>query len=108
MGMDTVVPAQPMTCTVVGQVVFTKDPKVDLGIQRLYTMVIVNNKELKLRKVLGTAGVVLGMLALAGLAGGVTELGPEAGVNEYLNILSTALVSGCLINLGMFMMKDDT
>ena len=60
-----------------------------------------------MRKVLGTAGVVLGMLALAGLAGGVTELGPEAGINEHLMIFSTALVAGCLINLGMFMMKDE-
>lgn len=60
-----------------------------------------------MRKVLGTAGVVLGMLAMVGLAGGITELGPEAGVNEYLSIFSTALVAGCLINLGTMMVKDE-
>jgi len=59
-----------------------------------------------MRKVLGTAGVVLGMLTLAGLAGGITELGPEAGINEFLSIFSTALVAGCLVSLGFHMVKE--
>lgn len=59
-----------------------------------------------MRKVLGTAGVVVGLLTLAGLAGGITELGPEAGINEYLNVLSTALVAGCLVSLGFHMVKE--
>ena len=60
-----------------------------------------------MRKILGTLGVMLGLVALAGVAGGITDLGPEAGINEYLNLFSISLVSGCLINLGMFMMKED-
>jgi len=60
-----------------------------------------------MRKFLGIAGIVVGALAFVGVAGGITELGPEAGINEALNLLSTALVAGCLINLGMFMTKED-
>ena len=60
-----------------------------------------------MRKVLGTAGVVLGMLAMVGVSGYVTNLGPEAGGDEAINVLSTLMVTACLINLGMFMMKDE-
>ena len=60
-----------------------------------------------MRKVLGTAGVVVGMLTLVGVSGYVTNLGPEAGINEAINVLSTLVVTACLINLGMFMMKDE-
>lgn len=60
-----------------------------------------------MRKVLGAAGIVLGLLSLAGVAGGITELGPEAGINEFLNLFSISLVAGCLINLGTFMVKED-
>ena len=60
-----------------------------------------------MRKFLGLAGITLGALAFVGLAGGVTELGPEAGIREFLNILSTAMVAGCLINLGTMMVKDE-
>jgi hypothetical protein len=60
-----------------------------------------------MRKVLGTAGVVVGMLTLVGVSGYVTNLGPEAGINEAINVLSTLMVTACLINLGMFMMKDE-
>ena len=52
-------------------------------------------------------GLVAGMLALIGVAGHVTELGPEAGINEALNILATLLVTGCLINLSWFMVEHD-
>ena len=60
-----------------------------------------------MRKVLGTAGVVVGMLTLVGVSGYVTNLGPEAGINEAINVLSTLMVTACLINLGMFMMKEE-
>jgi hypothetical protein len=60
-----------------------------------------------MRKFLGLAGIVVGALAFVGIAGGITELGPEAGVNEFLNIFSTALVAGCLITLGTMMVKDE-
>lgn len=60
-----------------------------------------------MRKFLGIAGIVIGALAFVGVAGGITELGPEAGLNEFLSIFSTALVAGCLINLGMLMTKED-
>jgi hypothetical protein len=60
-----------------------------------------------MRKVLGTAGVVVGMLTLVGVSGYVTNLGPEAGGDEAINVLSTLMVTACLINLGMFMMKDE-
>ena len=60
-----------------------------------------------MRKFLGLAGITVGALAFVGIAGGITELGPEAGVNECLSIFSTALVAGCLINLGTMMVKDE-
>ena len=60
-----------------------------------------------MRKFLGLAGIVVGALAFVGIAGGITELGPEAGIREFLNIFSTALVAGCLINLGTMMVKED-
>jgi uncharacterized membrane protein (UPF0136 family) len=60
-----------------------------------------------MRKILGTAGLVAGMLVLIGVAGHVTELGPEAGINEALNVLATLLVTGCLINLSWFMVEHD-
>jgi hypothetical protein len=87
--------------------VLLKNNRLDTEQDLCYYTLTLKHKEQEMRKVLGTAGVVLGMLAMVGLAGGVTELGPEAGVNEYLSILSTAIVAGCLINLGMFMMKDE-
>jgi hypothetical protein len=60
-----------------------------------------------MRKILGTAGLVAGMLALIGVAGHVTELGPEAGWSDALNVLATLLVTGCLINLSWFMVEHD-
>jgi uncharacterized membrane protein (UPF0136 family) len=60
-----------------------------------------------MRKILGMTGLVAGMLALIGVAGHVTELGPEAGINEALNVLATLLVTGCLINLSWFMVEHD-
>jgi hypothetical protein len=47
------------------------------------------------------------MLALIGVAGHVTELGPEAGWSDALNVLATLLVTGCLINLSWFMVEHD-
>jgi hypothetical protein len=64
-------------------------------------------KEIVMRKILGMTGLVAGMLALVGVAGHVTELGPEAGINDALNILATLLVTGCLINLSWFMVEHD-
>jgi len=61
----------------------------------------------QMRKIMGTAGLVVGMLVLIGVAGHVTELGPEAGINEALNVLATLLVTGCLINLSWFMIEHD-
>jgi uncharacterized membrane protein (UPF0136 family) len=61
----------------------------------------------EMRKILGMTGLVVGMLALIGVAGHVTELGPEAGINEALNVLATLLVTGCLINLSWFMVDND-
>lgn len=61
----------------------------------------------QMRKILGTAGLIVGMLVLIGVAGHVTELGPEAGINEALNVLATLLVTGCLINLSWFMIEHD-
>lgn len=60
-----------------------------------------------MRKFLGTAGLILGMLTLVGVAGHVTELGPEAGINEALNVLATLLVTGCLIRLSWFMVGNE-
>lgn len=65
-----------------------------------------NTKEHEMRKFLGVLGVAVGALAFVGVAGGITELGPEAGVNEFLNMFSTALVSGCLVSLGLHMIND--
>lgn len=64
-------------------------------------------KEIAMRKIMGTAGLIVGMLVLIGIAGHVTELGPEAGINEALNVLATLLVTGCLINLSWFMIEHD-
>ena len=64
-------------------------------------------EESEMRKILGTAGLVAGMLTLIGVAGHVTDLGPEAGINEALNVLATVLVTGCLINLSWFMVGDE-
>lgn len=60
-----------------------------------------------MRKFLGLAGITVGALAFVGIAGGITELGPEAGINDFLSMFSTALVAGCLINLGTMMVKED-
>lgn len=60
-----------------------------------------------MRKILGTVGLVAGMLALIGVAGHVTDMGPEAGWLDALNVLATLLVTGCLINLSWFMVEHD-
>jgi len=60
-----------------------------------------------MRKFLGLAGITVGALAFVGIAGGITELGPEAGINDFLSMFSTALVAGCLISLGTMMVKED-
>ena len=64
-------------------------------------------RKIEMRKILGTAGLIAGMLALIGVAGHVTELGPEAGWSDALNILATLMVTGCLINLSWFMVEHD-
>jgi hypothetical protein len=64
-------------------------------------------RKIEMRKILGTAGLVAGMLALIGVAGHVTELGPEAGWSDALNVLATLMVTGCLINLSWFMVEHD-
>ena len=64
-------------------------------------------RKIEMRKILGMTGLVAGMLALIGVAGHVTELGPEAGWLDALNVLATLMVTGCLINLSWFMVEHD-
>ncbi|NDF51823.1 MAG: hypothetical protein EB116_17390 [Betaproteobacteria bacterium] len=68
---------------------------------------MMNLTEQKMRKLLGTLGFGIGLVGLAGIAGGITEAGPDFGLNEALTLLSLALVTFAMFNISMMMLQDE-
>ena len=68
---------------------------------------MMNLTEQKMRKLLGALGVGLAFVGLAGIAGGITEAGPDFGLNEVLNLVSLALVTFAMFNISMMMLQDE-
>ena len=59
-----------------------------------------------MRRFLGIIGFGVGFVGLAGIAGGITEAGPDFGLAEALNLFSLALITGCMFNLSTLMLRD--
>ena len=60
-----------------------------------------------MRKTLGAFGFGIALIGLAGIAGGITEAGPDFGINQALELLSLALVTGAMFSLSTLMLKDE-
>ena len=60
-----------------------------------------------MRKTLGELGFGIALTGLAGIAGGITEAGPDFGINQALELLSLALVTGAMFSLSMMMLQDE-
>jgi hypothetical protein len=63
--------------------------------------------EQKMRKLLGALGIGCAFIGLAGIAGGITEAGPDFGLNEVLNLVSLALVTFAMFNISMMMLEQE-
>ena len=60
-----------------------------------------------MRKTLGALGFGIAFIGLAGIAGGITEAGPDFGINQALELLSLALVTGAMFSLSMMILQDE-
>ena len=56
---------------------------------------------------IGAVSFALGLLVLAGVAGGVENLPAEAGLKEWITLIGIAFSGGMLAQMGVWMINEE-
>ena len=60
-----------------------------------------------MKEKLGFMAFALGLIVMVAVGGSVTELPPEATAKDWITLLGTAFTAGLLMQLGIWMVKDE-